>query len=193
MKLTTKLLLISFQVLLHINNISNALIRGKEHPFPMTLNVTYEFPVSDLTDRRRHANESFNYQSRLKEMEAKIEKDSQLLKMVLHTQNVQIQKMTEVYYLNEALLIHYLIDKEEKDKQKQLIEKLSNPKDSADAINKIIRLDDPPRLRKFLDGVKEAGMIGDSYKSMSDKEIFDNFKGILEKAIITSESKLSME
>ena len=46
----------------------------------------------------------------------KIEKDSQLLKMILNVQNIQIQKMTEIYYLNQALLFHYVLDKKEKDK-----------------------------------------------------------------------------
>ena len=74
--------------------ISSANIRAKEHPNPMVLNVTYEFPFNDITERRLHAKETFNYKNRIKELETKIEKDSQLLKMILNVQNIQIQKMT---------------------------------------------------------------------------------------------------
>lgn len=169
-------------------NLSECLrISTKEHPNPMVLNVTYEFPMHDLTESRLHAKELFNYKNRAKELETKIEKDSQLLKMIMNVQNIQIQKMTEIYYLNQALLFHYALDKEQKEKTKKIVKGLGGDSDIA----KIIRLDHPDRIREFLNKIFDAGMINDSYKKLNDKQLFNNFKNILEKAIINSKSKLS--
>jgi hypothetical protein len=113
--------------------------------------------------------------------------------MILNTQNVQIQKMTEVFYLNEALLFHNILEKAEDDKAKAQNERiLGKMKDNESISNlaKVVRLDHPDTIRQFLDGVCEAGLISDSYKRMNNKEIFHNFKHILEKAIVNSSSKL---
>ena len=95
--------------------------------------------------------------------------------------------MTEIYYLNQALLFHYVLDKKEKDKTREKLKGLGDPD-----IAKIIRLDHPDRIREFLDKIFDAGMINESYKKMNNKELFDNFKNILEKAIIGNKSKSSL-
>lgn len=192
MKVSNNLLVVNFikntLILFSLFNYSSCIrIAHKEHPDPMVLNVTYEFPIHDLTERRLHAKELFNYKNRAKELEIKIEKDSQLLKMILNVQNIQIQKMTEIYYLNQALLFHYVLDKKEKDKTREKLKGLGDPD-----IAKIIRLDHPDRIREFLDKIFDAGMINESYKKMNNKELFDNFKNILEKAIIGNKSKSSL-
>lgn len=195
MKVDKSSFLENIQILLIINIYlfkisSSANIRAHQHPNPMTLNVTYEFPFNDITEKRLHAKETFNFKNRVKELETKIEKDSQLLKMILNVQNIQIQKMTEVYYLNQALFYHYLIEKDETDQLTQKRNKIVSGIEGDD-ISKVIRLNNPNRIREFLNGVYEAGMIDARYKTMGDKELFDNFKNILEKAIINSNNKLS--
>lgn len=163
-------------------------LKSSEHPDPMVLNVTYEYPVFDLKDMRRHANETFNYQNRIKELETKIERDTQLLKMILHTQNIQIQKMTEVFYLNEAMLYHYLVEKQEDDKLKGIHQHVAGG--SLDDVAKVVHLDHPNVIRRFLKGLEDAGLVGSGYKAMNDKELFDNLKPLLEKTIINSKNKL---
>jgi len=71
-----------------------------------TMNVTYQNPLEDYDERKKYADEEINFKRRINEVEQKIEADSELLKMILNINNIQIQKLSEIINVNLATLYY---------------------------------------------------------------------------------------
>jgi len=109
---------IIFTLLLYINILAkggNCVVLKAFKNKPFIMNVTYQNPLDDLNERKKYAQEEIAYKRRVREIEQKIEADSDLLKMILNINNIQIQKLSEVVNVNLATLyykaLHFLPQK----------------------------------------------------------------------------------
>jgi 5'-deoxynucleotidase YfbR-like HD superfamily hydrolase len=70
----------------------------------MLMNVTYEYPYRDIVEEEKYIEEHLRYVERVKQMENKFTKDMDLLRMMYNVQNAQIQKLSEIIFVNAALI-----------------------------------------------------------------------------------------
>ena len=96
--------LFNFSISLNLKLNEESLLKDK--PVPFTMNVTYQNPIEDYTERKKFADEEINFKRRINELEQKLVADSDLLKMILNINNVQIQKLSEVVNVNLATLYY---------------------------------------------------------------------------------------
>jgi len=109
---------IIFTLLLYINILAkggNCVVLKAVKSKSFIMNVTYQNPLEDLNERKKYAQEEIAYKRRVREIEQKIEADSDLIKMILNINNIQIQKLSEVVNVNLATLyykaLHFLPQK----------------------------------------------------------------------------------
>lgn len=73
-------------------------------PKPLLLNITYENPMHDLDEQRKYAYEHIMFNKKVKQVETKLIKDIENLKALLNVQNIQIEKLNEIYLINLGVL-----------------------------------------------------------------------------------------
>ena len=99
------------------------LLYKNDNKKPFTMNVTYQNPTEDYTERKKYVEEEIALKRRIGELEQKINADSDLLKMILNINNIQIQKLSEIINVNQATLyykaLHFTPMKKHKIKQKK--------------------------------------------------------------------------
>ena len=77
---------------------------------PLSLNITYTHPMHDIDEQRKYAEEHISFIRKTKEIETKINSDYENLKMLLNVQNIQIEKINEIFHTNLAVLYKKLAD-----------------------------------------------------------------------------------
>lgn len=73
-------------------------------PKPLLLNITYENPLHDLDEQRKYAYEHIAFNKKVKQIESSLIKDIENLKALLNVQNIQIEKLNEIYLINLGVL-----------------------------------------------------------------------------------------
>lgn len=107
-------LLIKSRSLLENNNQLNCKIKKEEEnpntkvQNPLSLNITYEHPYHDIDEQRKYADEHIAFIRRTRDVENKLNREIENLKMILNVQNIQLQKINEIFYTNLAVLYQKL-------------------------------------------------------------------------------------
>ena len=114
------LLLIIFMVIsdniLHLNagklklrsRIKTEATPVNDEKLPLSLNITYENPYHDLDEQKKYAQEHLAFIRKTKEIDDKVSRDYDNLKSIINVQNIQIEKINEIFYTNLAILYQKL-------------------------------------------------------------------------------------
>ena len=106
---------------------------------PLAVNITYENPMHDINEQRKYAADHLAFIKRTKQVESKLYSDIENLKMVMNVQNIQIEKINEIFYTNLAVLYQKLAnDYKNKYMEKKVIDGFSNEKKEKDKDGKPI-------------------------------------------------------
>lgn len=138
---------------------------GDDKSKPLSLNITYEHPYHDIDEQRKYADQHILFVRRTKEVENKLVTEIENLKMLMNVQNIQIQKINEIYYTNLAVLYQKLAN----DYKQKYIEHRA--------------------VKGFKDGEVQAKKKLETVKvDFNDKKSLDEFKGLLiDKGVIKPE------
>jgi hypothetical protein len=144
---------------------SESLADGEDKSKPLSLNITYEHPYHDIEEQRKYADQHILFVRRTKEVENKLTTEIENLKMLMNVQNIQIQKINEIFYTNLAVLYQKLAN----DYKQKYIEHKA--------------------IKGFKDGEVKAKKKLDTVKvDFNDKKSLDEFKGLLiDKGVIKPE------
>ncbi len=81
---------------------------------PLEMTINYQSHYRDLKEKQKYAQENISFIKKTKQIENKILTEIQKLKMMMNIQNIQIEKLNEIYQSNLNLLYRKIANTETK-------------------------------------------------------------------------------